>query len=97
MHRRPRRGASAQCVVGAEEEAHRPAEGGNNVSMDYIRKHYGVPAKRGGRVRTPSGKLGTIVGSRGQYLRVRSDGYVSPIQYHPLDVVYLDAPPKEDA
>lgn len=47
--------------------------------MAYIRKHYSVPAQRGGRVRF-TGRLmtdepldGTIVGSAGQYLRVRFD------------------------
>ncbi len=44
--------------------------------MQHIRDYYGVPAKRGARVkytwRTP-GRLGTVVGSRAQYLRVRFD------------------------
>lgn len=44
------------------------------MSMSYIRKHYGVPAKRGMRVRYTGdigpAHVGTIVGSRGAYLRV---------------------------
>ena len=46
------------------------------MSMQHIRDYYGVPAKRGARVkytwRNP-GRLGTVVGSRSQYLRVRFD------------------------
>lgn len=40
------------------------------MSMEYIRKTYNVPAKRGGKVKV-SGRLGTIVRARGQYLLVR--------------------------
>lgn len=46
------------------------------MSMQHIRDYYGVPAKRGARIkytlRNP-GRLGTVVGSRNQYLRVRFD------------------------
>ena len=46
------------------------------MSMQHIRDYYGVPAKRGSRVkytwRNP-GRLGTVVGSQSQYLRVRFD------------------------
>ena len=31
------------------------------MSMDYIRRHYSVPAKRGGKVKF-QGKTGTILG-----------------------------------
>ena len=44
--------------------------------MRQIRRTYGVPAKRGGRISfTNAAKAaqGTIVGSRGHYLRVRFD------------------------
>ena len=44
------------------------------MSMEYIRKTYGVPAKRGARIEFTDtyGKVheGRIVGSRGMYLRV---------------------------
>jgi hypothetical protein len=44
--------------------------------MRYIRGAYGVPARRGARIRytgeTPA-VLGTVVAARGQYLRVRLD------------------------
>jgi len=63
------------------------------MSMEYIRKHYGVPAKRGGRVRfTPEGEQrpaheGVIIGSRGAYLRVRMDGQKKVGIYHPACVM----------
>ncbi|GAA1208823.1 hypothetical protein [Prauserella alba] len=42
------------------------------MSLDYIRRHYGVPAKRGSRV-VVDGLPGTITGFRDQYLLVRLD------------------------
>lgn len=42
------------------------------MSLDYIRRAYKVPAKRGGRVRI-DGHLGTIIGSSGPHLMVRFD------------------------
>lgn len=58
------------------------------MSMEYIRKTYGVPAKRGARVRfTPIkkhiGHEGVIVGSRGPHIRVRMDGEKQICTYHP--------------
>lgn len=41
------------------------------MSMEWIRRNYGVPAKRGGRVRF-SGVAGTIT-SASHHLRVRLD------------------------
>ena len=58
--------------------------------MDYVRRMYGVPAKRGGLVRY-EGKTGKIVGSRGNYLRIRLDGEKRIRSYHPTDVEYIDA------
>lgn len=58
------------------------------MSMEYIRQHYGVPAKRGARVQFTSAEhavRGTIVGSRGQYLRVRWDGSGRVLTMHPTD------------
>ena len=66
------------------------------MSMDYIRRTYGVPAKRGARVQfTDAVKAvqGTIVGSRGHYIRVRWDetGYTHTM--HPTwMMVYLKKP-----
>lgn len=66
------------------------------MSMEFIRRNYRVPARRGGRVRNMNvdvGEvmLGTIVGSRDQYLRIRWDCNTSPRTHHPTDgIVYLD-------
>ncbi len=57
--------------------------------MDYIRRYYNVPAKRGSRVRF-KGKLGTITGSRYAYLRIRLDSEKSSRLYHPTwEIEYL--------
>ena len=68
------------------------------MSMAYIREHYKVPAKRGARIRWTWHRLrvehkdtGTIVGSRGQYLRVRFDGSPEVLSLHPTwEIEYLD-------
>lgn len=64
------------------------------MSAKYVRDTYGVPAKRGGRIRFTWGgwhgsPLGTIVSFPGQYIRVRmDDGGV--YQLHPTwEVEYL--------
>lgn len=56
------------------------------MGMDYIRADYGVPAKRGARVKYTGGvdaALGTITGSLGHYLRIRLDGSKRSNLYHP--------------
>ncbi len=60
------------------------------MSMDWIRNHYGVPAKRGGRVEytpcegsTDAPARGTITGTSGPHLRVRLDGEKRSGRYHP--------------
>jgi hypothetical protein len=67
--------------------------------MEYIRKAYGVPAKRGGRITyhdngTGKALLCTIVAARGHYLRVRKDG-AHPrciLTLHPTwNIEYADA------
>lgn len=50
--------------------------------MEYIRKSYGVPAKRGGEV-LYEGKHGVITGSYSAYLRIRLDGEKRSKLYHP--------------
>ena len=57
------------------------------MSMQHIRDYYAVPAKRGARVkftwRNP-GTLGTVVGSRDQYLRVWFDNNLKLVEtVHP--------------
>jgi hypothetical protein len=70
------------------------------MSMEHIRKHYGVPAKRGGKVRfTPDGNRhlaheGVIVGSRGAYLKIRMGDektcrYLSPNVRHRIPVSHI--------
>lgn len=63
------------------------------MSLDYIRDHYGVPAKRGRQIRYTGGgypAVGDIVGARGQYLRVRFVGDDGIHTLHPTwKVEYL--------
>lgn len=66
------------------------------MSMEQIRRTYGVPAKRGARVGfNPTGareSRGVIVGSRGMYLRVRWDLEGRTVSLHPTWCIkYLDA------
>lgn len=56
------------------------------MSMKYIRDTYGVPAKRGGRVRYNSAggpKLGTITGTTGPHIRILLDGDKVSMPFHP--------------
>ena len=67
------------------------------MSMDYIRRTYDVPAKRGARLRFKDGlngdRDGTVVGARGAYLRVRMDGETRIRTLHPTwRVEYLKRP-----
>lgn len=71
------------------------------MSMAYIRTHYRVPAKRGGRVEFTSSDRdgrevmeGTITGSRGASLRVRLDGNNRSYIFHPTyNLRYLEPQP----
>ena len=62
--------------------------------MEYIRKYYDVPAKRGARVKIETFygfDKGTIVGSRNSYLRIRLDGENEINSYHPTsNIIYLE-------
>ena len=66
------------------------------MSMERIRKRYGVPAKRGSRVRyTGNGSdkamYGTITSARGHHLRIRLDGQKVPHIFHPTwELQYLE-------
>lgn len=61
------------------------------MSMEWIRSNYGVPAKRGMRVEyTPCqgskdlpSRFGTITGTRGPHLLIRLDGEAHSRPYHP--------------
>ena len=53
------------------------------MSMEYICKTYGVPAKQGGRILYRGKEHGVIVGSEGHYLRVKMDNERVILSYHP--------------
>lgn len=53
------------------------------MSMEYIRKFYDVPAKRGMAVRFMGNRTGKIVGSAGAYLRIKFSGCKIAKNYHP--------------
>lgn len=60
--------------------------------MEHIRKMYGVPAKRGGRIRFQRLCIGTIVAARYGRLRVRFDGQKRSCILHPVwEVEYLNS------
>lgn len=72
------------------------------MSMQWVRDSYGVPAKRGGRVRVTFGlgpefmkntdlynMTGTITKAT-QYVFVRLDGEKWSHRFHPLDLEYLE-------
>jgi hypothetical protein len=65
------------------------------MSLDYIRRIYAVPAKRGGRVEyTGEGhpELGTICGASGAHLSIRLDGKKHTMPFHPTwKLRYLSA------
>ena len=70
------------------------------MSIQWIRDHYGVPAKRGGRVEylpwegstDAPGRCGTITGASGPHLLIRLDGERHSRPYHPTwQLKYLDA------
>ena len=62
------------------------------MTMATIRKHRGVPAKRGGRVFYKHlGKYGTIRSARGGYLKIQLDGVPFSMTFHPTwQLDYLD-------
>jgi hypothetical protein len=68
------------------------------MSIQDIREARNIPVKIRGRVRYTGEKtprLGTVVGTRGGYLRIRLDGDKRPGTYHPtweLEFLPLDCP-----
>ncbi len=64
------------------------------MTMEYIRKAYNVPAKRGGRIRYQE-REGVILGQTCGRLRVRLDGTDITTLLHPTwRVEYLPEPPE---
>ena len=62
------------------------------MAIATIREYRHVPAKRGMRIfHSHNGRYGTILGSRGGYLRIRLDGDKHPGNYHPTwELDYMD-------
>jgi len=59
------------------------------MSLGYIRRRYGVPARRGKKVRVWGGDIGVIVGSSDGWIKVRVGKDVFPC--HPTwEIEYLD-------
>ena len=56
----------------------------DNMSLNYIRSCYLVPALLGGRV-IAYGKFGTITGADGAHLKIQLDGDKMSGIYHPID------------
>lgn len=68
------------------------------MSMEWIRRTYNVPAKRGGRIKFTGNigrepLIGTISGSRNGYLRVTFDDEARTRTLHPTwEVEYFPCP-----
>lgn len=64
------------------------------MTMDYIRRYYGVPAVEQGRVRYTGGQTpqdGTIIRADGARLRIQLDGQEFVGVYHPTwELTYLN-------
>ncbi|WP_307969617.1 hypothetical protein [Salinispora arenicola] len=61
--------------------------------MAYIRRHYGVPARRGVRV-IANGRPGTITSADGARLRIRLTGDTRSTVHHPTwRIQYPEAAP----
>jgi uncharacterized protein (DUF1330 family) len=72
-------------------------KGAEAMSMEYIRKTYNVPAKRGGRVMLKRGRvsmLGTIVRAT-HYVYIRFDDSKLAVPFHPKDDSLSYLPDKE--
>lgn len=69
--------------------------------LEWVRKTYSVPARRGGRVEyTGKGKsqMGTITGASGGHIMIRLDAEGFPQPFHPTwSLRYLDATPEAAA
>jgi len=57
------------------------------VSMSYVRKTYGVPAKRGARILfgRPGHERGGVITGASHYVFVRFDGDKHSVPVHPTD------------
>jgi hypothetical protein len=63
-----------------------------NMSMDYIRNYYHVPAKRGMTVRViRDQRQGKILSAHGSHLAVRMEGEKIRRYFHPKDLEYQNS------
>lgn len=56
------------------------------MSMEWIRKNYNVPAKRGMRIEYSGGRnpeYGVVRSASGGYLKIQLDGYKHTLTFHP--------------
>lgn len=73
------------------------------MSLDYIRRYYGVPAWRGMRVEYCGSdnvrRKGVVTGASHAYVRIRLDGEKHSRPYHPQDdyLIYLTGCPRRAA
>ncbi|MGK3708560.1 hypothetical protein [Arthrobacter sp. IK3] len=70
------------------------------MSLDYISKNFKVPAVRGARVATKelNPRFGTVIGARGNLVRVRLDGVDDSVLLHPRKGLhYLESTDKSSA
>ena len=66
------------------------------MSLEYIRRVYKVPAKRGMAVRA-EGQKGRILGARGPYLRILLEGEIIKKLFHPTwEMEYLTEEETDD-
>lgn len=62
------------------------------MSAAYVRRYYGVPARRGARIEF-DGRPGVITSCPGAYVRVRLDGETRSVPVHPTwRMTYLPGP-----
>jgi hypothetical protein len=67
-----------------------------HYSLNYVKREYGVPARRGQRVIHDGREYGTVTSGDGPYVRVRFDGRRHSVPCHPLSLDYLDGIAPED-
>lgn len=76
-------------IIAASAASMTPGRARGRFSLSYVKDTYGVPARRGMRVRV-HGRDGLLTSGDGAHVRVRLDGESYSRCYHPLDVDYFD-------
>lgn len=95
-----KQGTSTQVLAGFFLYAAGRSNGGNRMTMAYVRKSYGVPAKRGMIVETnyagdKAAKKKGVVTSATHHVMVRFEGWNFSIPCHPTELTYFDKDNKE--